>query len=51
MKIGIIGRSEWTYDSMTLLKESGHQITFIVTAKEAPEYKYTSKDFQKFATC
>jgi len=49
MKIGIIGRSEWTYDSMTLLKESGHQITFIVTAKEAPEYKYTSKDFQKFA--
>ena len=49
MKIGIIGRSKLTYDSMVLAKEEGHDITFIVTSKEAPEYSKTSSDFRKFA--
>ena len=49
MKIGIIGRSELTYEAMLLAIRNGYEIAFIVTAKEAPEYKYTSKDFEKFA--
>lgn len=49
MKIGIIGRSELTYHSMTLAKKNGHDISFIVTSKEAPEYKFTSNDFKQFA--
>ena len=49
MKIGIIGRGEWTFKSMELLQEQGHEITFIITAKEAPEYKYTSNDYMDFA--
>ena len=49
MNVGIIGRSEWTYDSMVLLKNEGHNISFIVTSKEAPEYKYISDDFKDFA--
>ncbi len=49
MKIGIIGRSELTYESMLMARQKGHEITFIVTAKEAPEYKYTSQDFKDFA--
>lgn len=47
--IGIIGRSEFTYKSMLLLKDNGYDISFIVTCKEAPEYKYTSTDFKDFA--
>lgn len=49
MRIGVIGRSEWTYESMVLLKEKGYEICFIITAKEAPEYKYTSQHFKDFA--
>ncbi|WP_415376872.1 methionyl-tRNA formyltransferase [Patiriisocius sp. Uisw_017] len=49
MKIGIIGRSELTYEAMLLAIRNGYEIAFIVTAKEAPEYKYTSKDFENFA--
>ena len=49
MKIGIIGRGEWTFESMIQLQKKGHKITFIVTSKEAIEYKYTSLDFKNFA--
>ena len=49
MTIGIIGRSEFTYESMILAIDKGHDIAFIVTSKQAPEYKYTSKDFEDFA--
>jgi len=50
MDIGIIGRSEYTYESMLLLKKNGHNISFIVTSRESKEHKYTSNDFKKFAT-
>ena len=49
MEIGIIGRSEALYESMLFLIEKGYNITFIVTAKESKEYKYTSNDFKNFA--
>ncbi len=49
MEIGIIGRSEYTYETMLLLKENGHNISFIVTSKESKEHKYSSNDFKKFA--
>lgn len=47
--IGIIGRSEWLFFSMSLLEKNGCQIKFIITSKEAPEYKKTSSDFEAFA--
>lgn len=49
MRIGVIGRSEFVYDTMTKLLALGHEIVFIVTAKAAPEYKVTHDDFQAFA--
>jgi len=49
MEIGIIGRSEHTYETMLLLKENGHKISFIVTSKESDEHKYSSNDFKEFA--
>lgn len=49
MKIAIIGRSEYLYESAMLLMESGFEIALIVTAKEAPEYHYTAKDFEELA--
>ncbi len=49
LTVGVIGRSEWTYDTMKRLHEKGHKIAFIVTSKETLEYKYSSSDFKKFA--
>ncbi|MEI8109572.1 MAG: formyltransferase family protein [Chitinophagia bacterium] len=49
MRIGVIGRSEFVYDTMKKLLELGHEIAFIVTAKAAPEYTVTRDDFQAFA--
>ena len=50
MNIGIIGRSEILYDSCLRLHEQGHKIVFIITAKEAPEYRVSSDDFEKLAS-
>ena len=44
MEIGIIGRSEHTYETMLLLKENGFSISFIVTSKESKEHK---ENFEK----
>ena len=44
MRIGIIGRSEILYDTVLELNNAGHEICFIITSKEAPEYK-KSEDF------
>ena len=49
MKIAIIGRSEYLYESALRLLEKGYEIPLIITAKEAPEYKYSSKDFESLA--
>jgi methionyl-tRNA formyltransferase len=49
VNIAIIGRTEILYDTALLLKEHGHTIVLIITAKEAPEYIKTSSDFEKLA--
>ena len=50
MKIAVIGRSEILFNFMNQAIDHGHEIKLIVTAKEAPEYTKTSKDFEKFAS-
>lgn len=49
MRIAIIGRTEIMFDTSLVLKEAGHEIACILTAKEAPEYKRTAKDFENLA--
>lgn len=49
MNFALIGRSELSYDTATLLINHGFKLKLVVTAKEAPEYKYTSEDFRKLA--
>ena len=49
MRIGIIGRSEILYDTVLELKNAGHEICFIITSKEAPEYIKKSEDFYKLS--
>lgn len=49
MKIAIIGRTEILYDTALLLNEADHKIVSILTAKEAPEYTRTAKDYRLLA--
>ncbi len=49
MKIAIIGRTEILYKAAVLLKHAGNDITCILTAKEAPEYKKKALDFCSLA--
>ncbi len=49
MNIAIIGRTETLYDTASLLLQNGHDVRIVVTAKAAPEYSITSKDFKKLA--
>ena len=49
MKVAIIGRTEVLYDAVVLLKNNGHEIRSILTAKEAPEYSRTANDFKGLA--
>ena len=49
MKVAIIGRTEVLYDAVVLLKNNGHEIRSILTAKEAPEYSRTANDFKALA--
>lgn len=50
MKLAIIGRTEWLYDTADLLKRHGHDIGLVVTAREAPEYRRTSDEFRGLAS-
>lgn len=49
MKLAVIGRSGSLYDTAARLLEAGHEITLVVTAKEAPEYSRTVADFERLA--
>jgi len=49
MKIAIIGRGEILYDTVIALQKFGHEISCIVTAKEAPEYTRTASDFNNLS--
>jgi UDP-4-amino-4-deoxy-L-arabinose formyltransferase/UDP-glucuronic acid dehydrogenase (UDP-4-keto-hexauronic acid decarboxylating) len=49
MRIAIIGRTEILYDTALLLKQVGHEVSCILTAKEAPEYMRTAENFRRLA--
>ena len=49
MKIAIIGRTEILYKTAELLLDNDYDIPVIITAKEAPEYSKTAKDFEELA--
>ena len=49
MRIAIIGRTEILYETALRLKQQGHEIALIITAKDAPEYTKTVADFQALA--
>jgi len=49
MKLAIIGRTEFLYDTTERLRDQGHQIGLVVTAREAPEYRRTVDDFRRLA--
>lgn len=49
MKVAIIGRTEILYDTARLLHTHGHEVVCVLTAKEAPEYTRTARDFAKLA--
>lgn len=49
MRIAIIGRGEVLYDTCIALRDAGHTICCVLTAKEAPEYTRTSDDFRSIA--
>jgi UDP-4-amino-4-deoxy-L-arabinose formyltransferase/UDP-glucuronic acid dehydrogenase (UDP-4-keto-hexauronic acid decarboxylating) len=49
MRIAVIGRTEILYGIAERLHASGHIITCILTAKEAPEYTRTAEDFGALA--
>ena len=49
MNIVIIGRSELMFDTLLLAIESQFNVVGIISAKEAPEYKYSAEEFVEFA--
>ena len=49
MNIAIIGRNEVLYNVSRYLLNNGHNITFIITSKHAPEYLKKQSDFEKLA--
>lgn len=49
MRVAIIGRTEILYEAALRLREQGHEIALIITAKEAPEYTKTAADFRALA--
>ena len=49
MRVAIIGRTETLYNTAELLLKNGYDIPLIITAKEAPEYTKTAKDFEELA--
>lgn len=49
MNIAIIGRTHILLSAAKHLREAGHKVKLIITAKEAPEYQASVLDYQKFA--
>lgn len=49
MRIAIIGRTEILFETTERLRDKGHEIALIITAKEASEYTKTSNDFCRLA--
>jgi len=49
VKVAIIGRSEILFHTIEILLKNNFEVPIIITSKEAPEYKKSSKDFKKLA--
>jgi UDP-4-amino-4-deoxy-L-arabinose formyltransferase/UDP-glucuronic acid dehydrogenase (UDP-4-keto-hexauronic acid decarboxylating) len=49
MKIAIIGRTQFLYDTALKLRDAGHDLQTVVTAKVSPEYTRTEDDFKGLA--
>ena len=49
MRVAIVGRSELMFNVANAVKEDGHTISCIITAKPAAEYTKTEKDFRELA--
>lgn len=49
MRIALLGRSDALFEVANALESSAHDLTAIATAREAPEYRRTSKDFANLA--
>lgn len=49
MKICVIGRTSWLLDAARNAAASGHQISAVITAKGAADYKAQVEDFERFA--
>lgn len=47
MKFAAIGRHEALLHTIDMLVEAGHQLSYILTAKEAPEYSAGVADFER----
>jgi UDP-4-amino-4-deoxy-L-arabinose formyltransferase/UDP-glucuronic acid dehydrogenase (UDP-4-keto-hexauronic acid decarboxylating) len=47
VRIALIGRSELLYRTGLVFLDAGHEVSLIVTAKEAPEYEKTADDFAR----
>jgi UDP-4-amino-4-deoxy-L-arabinose formyltransferase/UDP-glucuronic acid dehydrogenase (UDP-4-keto-hexauronic acid decarboxylating) len=50
MRIAIIGRSEYLYESALLLLKNGYEIPLIITSKESPEFYFKASDFENLAS-
>lgn len=50
MKIAALGRSQILYDSIKIAVNAGHEVCFIVTCADAPEYHIRQEDFRSLAT-
>lgn len=49
MKIAIIGRGEYLFDTALVLLDRGYEIPLVVTAQESPEFKIKSGDYEELA--
>lgn len=50
MNIAIIGRGDLLYNTMKNLLKKRFKLSLVITTKEAPEYKYKQKDYERFAS-
>lgn len=49
MRLGILGRTQMLYNTILRLKDTDHEIAFIMTGKATPEYEKNENDFKMLA--
>lgn len=49
LKVLILGRSEFLYESVVVMESAGHKVVGICTARSAPEYRRGEADFERLA--